>query len=255
MKRGPVHTVRASGRIDYMGGSKRYKGKAFLLSDETGRLRFEVISPPPMNSTVLMVTSDGTSVRVWNARTKEFFEGPSSVCMIRAFLSIPVGPKELFALLTASVPHTSGATLAWDSDCGCEKVTVFHGNVKWVYLIDGRKGPSGWHLSGVRVHLPDGVLKVDYRGFFRAGTHVLAKRARIRYKKNDIVFSWSAMDTEAELPDDAFDQDIPPSAKVVKLACDDNGLHEVSRCIGGQCSNSSEDEKVSGPVKQEAQSH
>ena len=218
-----VISLRSKGKVDaMMGKGKRFKVKVFLIADRQGRLRFDAVTPPPMNATVLLLTSDGETFRANDQRNKKYFEGKAGVCSINSMLGIPLTPAQLFSMLIGE-PAVRGGTqsLAWDKKCGCEVITVTKGATTAKLWVLGHKGKSHWRVVKQIIKGPKGSVKVEYRGFKKHAGVIIPHRVRLTSpgKKGDTVFSWSKIEINPEVEVEAFTQDPPPNVEIRRLIC------------------------------------
>lgn len=68
------------------------------------RLRLDVLSPPPVQSIVATLTSDGSQFSLLDTREKQFLEGPPSTCNIARLTHVPIPGHALVTLLRGEAP-------------------------------------------------------------------------------------------------------------------------------------------------------
>jgi len=220
---GRINALRSQGKVDaMMGKGKRVKVKVFLIADRLGRIRFDAVTPPPMNSTVLLLTSDATTFRANDQRNRKYFEGKAGVCAVRSMLGIPLTPAQLFAMLIGE-PAVSGGTmsLSWDKKCGCEVITAVRGDTTARLWVLGHKGKASWRVVKQLITGPRGKVKVEYRGFKKVGGSWLPHRIRITSPgtREDTVFAFTKIEINPELEVEAFTQEPPAGAEIRRIIC------------------------------------
>jgi len=215
-----IEGLRAKGKVDTFTSRGRLKVNVFMLADRLGRLRFDAVPPPPMNATVLLVTSDGTQFVANDRDQNQYFVGPTQACAVAQVMGIRLSPAELFSLLIGENPwSTIGGTVKWDSDCGCEVVTSTDGTRTVKLWVLGHKGRANWRLEKAEVTTPNSRIHVEYRGWRKIDGRTVPMRMRITQKgvKGDAVFSWSRLELDPEMESDAFQQVPPVDAEIRRV--------------------------------------
>jgi translation initiation factor IF-1 len=220
----PINLVRNKGKVDAMLPGGRLKVKVFLIADKHGRLRFDAVIPPPMNSSVLLLTSDGSSFRANDQRNNKFYTGKADTCAIKSIMGIPLHPKLLYRIMLGLPPEgLSTKDLTWDSDNGHEIIKAVKGKTRVKIHILGYKGKKHWKV--VKLYLEDGSkkIKVEYRGHKKILGKWVPTRIRItkKGKNEDTVFFWSSIEPNVEMSPAAFGQNIPPNMEIRRLICPD----------------------------------
>jgi len=67
-------------------------------------LRLDVLSPPPFQSVVATLTSDGTQFALLDTREKQFLQGAPSACNIARLTHVPIPAHALVTLLRGEAP-------------------------------------------------------------------------------------------------------------------------------------------------------
>lgn len=217
-----IQGLRARGKVDTFTTRGRLKVNVFLLADRLGRLRFDAVTPPPMNATVLLVTSDGAQFIANDRDHNLYFVGPTRACAVAQVLGIRLSPAELFSLLVAENPWpASGAntTVGWDRECGCEVVTATEDGRTVKLWVLGHRGRANWRLEKAEVTTATSRLQVEYRGWKKVDGHLVPLRMRITQKgvKGDAVFHWSRLELDPETEADAFQQIPPVDAEIRRV--------------------------------------
>ncbi|MBU1068416.1 DUF4292 domain-containing protein [Myxococcota bacterium] len=220
----PIEGLRAKGKVDTFTSRGRLKVNVFMLADRLGRLRFDAVTPPPMNATVLLVTSNGSQFIANDRDHNLYFVGPTQACAVAQVLGIRLSPAELFSLLIGENPWpVAGGTLSWDSDCGCEVVTTTDGKRTVKLWVLGHRGRANWRLEKAEVTTPNSRVHVEYRGWKKINGRLVPMRMRITQKgvKGDAVFAWSRLELDPEMEPDAFQQVPPVDAEIRRVGnCD-----------------------------------
>jgi Domain of unknown function (DUF4292) len=218
---GKTTSYRANGRTDTITKKGRVKLKSFLIADKFGRIRFEALTPPPLNSTVLLVTSDGSTFRAHDKKYNKFFQGKSNGCAIERILRISLSPKELYGILLGEFLIKKGKTsLKWDSKTGSEVVTVKNKNYTYTAYISGRNGKKGWKITKSIISSKKGKVKIEYRGYKKVGKYFVPERIRIRSKGQDVIFTWKKIEINPDVEVEAFGQSPPPNIEIQRIICD-----------------------------------
>ncbi|MBU1241280.1 DUF4292 domain-containing protein, partial [Myxococcota bacterium] len=224
-----INSLRSQGKVDaMMGKGKRVKVKVFLIADRLGRIRFDAVTPPPMNATVLLLTSDGQTFRANDQRNKKYFQGNAGVCAVKAMLGIPLSPAQLFAMLIGE-PAVSSAnmTLSWDKKCGCEVITAKKGDTTARLWVLGHKGKANWRVVKQVITGPKGKVKVEYRGFKKLNGFTIPHRIRLSSpgKKEDTVFAFTKIEINPEVEVEAFNQEPPAGVEIRRIICGEGATH------------------------------
>ncbi|MGM0596268.1 MAG: DUF4292 domain-containing protein [Myxococcota bacterium] len=219
-----INLVRNKGKVDAMLPGGRLKVKVFLIADKHGRLRFDAMTPPPMNSSVLLLTSDGSSFRANDQRNNKFYTGKADSCAIKSIIGLPLHPKLLYRIMLGLPPEgLTTKDLKWDSDSGHEIIEAVKGKTRVKVHILGHKGKKHWKV--VKLYLEDGArkIKVEYRGHRKILGKWIPTRIRIskKGKNEDTIFFWSSIEPNVEMPPAAFGQNIPPNMEIRRLICPD----------------------------------
>ncbi|MBN2723715.1 MAG: DUF4292 domain-containing protein [Deltaproteobacteria bacterium] len=217
-----IKNIRAKGKVDSIMAGGRAKVKVFLLADSIGRLRFDAVTPPPMNSTVLLLTSDGTVFRAHDKDKNKFYQGKSDACSVKNMLGISLEVKILFRLLTGKLPTDKlKASVEWDKKCGCEKLLWENNGKKTAVWIDGKNGKKHWKIVKVEIGEGKNKIRVEYRGYKKFDGKLLPSRVRISKPgtKNDTIFSWKKVEVDVEIDDEAWNQEIPENIPVYRMIC------------------------------------
>ncbi len=219
-----IDGLRARGKVDTFTSKGRLKVNVFLLADRLGRLRFDAVTPPPMNATVLLVTSDGAQFIANDRDHNLYYVGPTQACAVAQVLGVRLSPAELFSLLVGENPWPTsgaGAKVAWDETCGCEVVTAVEGARTVKLWVLGHKGRAHWRLEKAEVTTPGSRVKVEYRGWKKVDGKMVPTRMRITQKgvSGDAVFHWSRMELDPETEADAFTQ-VPPVDATIRRVHD-----------------------------------
>ncbi len=218
-----ISALRARGKVDTFTDKGRLKVNVFMIADARGRLRFDAVTPPPMNATVLLVTSDGQTFIANDREHNLYFVGPTKACAVAQVLGVRLSPEELFTLLTGKNPwpEAKDAKVSWDSECGCEVVESVQERRQMRLWVLGRDGRDKWRLQKIEVKTPDTKLTVEYRGWKRIDGHLVPMRMRITQKgmKGDAVFAWSRFEADPEVESDAFQQ-VPDVDAVIRRIAD-----------------------------------
>jgi outer membrane lipoprotein-sorting protein len=80
------------------------KGKVYLFASRPNRLRFDVLSPPPLTSILATLTTDGDRFTLLDQRERKFYEGPATACNIARLTEVPMEPHALVSLLGGQAP-------------------------------------------------------------------------------------------------------------------------------------------------------
>jgi outer membrane lipoprotein-sorting protein len=224
IKKSKISSLRSRGKVDAMMAKGRLKVKVFMIADSMGRLRFDAITPPPLNSTVLLLTSDGSTFRALDKRSNKYYQGNSGACSIKAIMGIPLSSTELFALLIGE-PVGNGTITShkWDGDTGSEVISQKNGNKKSKVWVFGRNGKKGWRIVKQLIDTPKGKVKVEYRGYKKVDKKWIPYRIRISTpgKKGDTIFVWNKIELNPEVEVEAFNQNPPPGVTIKRLICGD----------------------------------
>ncbi|MBU1220704.1 DUF4292 domain-containing protein [Myxococcota bacterium] len=217
-----ANNIRAKGKVDAMMPRGRTKVKVFLLADRTGRVRFDAVTPPPLNATVLLLTSDGSVLRAHDKDKNHFYEGKPDACSVKSILGIGVDVKDLYGLLSGTIPAgAEKAQVTWDRDCGCEKLVWTVNKKTYRAWIDGKNGKARWRMVKLEILEGKERIRVEYRGFKKVGKLEMPTRIRISRPgtKTDTIFTWSSLETEVEIEDEAWNQSIPENIEIRRLIC------------------------------------
>jgi hypothetical protein len=106
-------------KIDYAGDRGRVRGNASLFVARPANVRIDIWAPPPLNSAVDTLTSDGAKFTLRDVRNNRFYVGPSTACNIARLTTVNVPGHVLVDLFLGQAPvlrhDASAAGLAWSS--------------------------------------------------------------------------------------------------------------------------------------------
>jgi len=106
--------------IDHFSDKGRVRGKVLLFASRPDRLRFDVMSPPPFNSIISTLTTDGGRFALADQRDRKFYEGPALACNVARLTRVPLEPHVLVSLLGGSAPllvhRAADLGMEWNSD-------------------------------------------------------------------------------------------------------------------------------------------
>lgn len=101
------------------GKEGRIRGNLLFYAIRPASLRMDVLSPPPFQSIVATLTSDGKSFTLLDTREKAFFLGPASACNIARFTDVPIPGHALVTLLRGEAPllvhNPEDVSIEWSS--------------------------------------------------------------------------------------------------------------------------------------------
>ena len=109
--------VHGEAKIDHFSSAGRVRGTVLYYAVRPARLRFDVLAPPPFQSVVSTLTSDGEHFALLDLREKRLYEGAASACNLARLTDVPVPGHALVSLLSGSAPllvhDPRAARLAW----------------------------------------------------------------------------------------------------------------------------------------------
>jgi hypothetical protein len=96
------------------------KGKVYLFASRPSRLRFDVLSPPPLNSVLATLTTDDGRFTLLDQRERKFYEGPATACNIARLTEVPIEPHALVSILGGQAPvlvhRDAELTIQWSTN-------------------------------------------------------------------------------------------------------------------------------------------
>jgi outer membrane lipoprotein-sorting protein len=96
------------------------KGKVYLFASRPNNLRFDVLSPPPLNSVLATLTTGDGRFTLLDQRERKFYEGPATACNIARLTEVPIEPHVLVSLLGGQAPvlvhRDADLTMEWSHD-------------------------------------------------------------------------------------------------------------------------------------------
>jgi hypothetical protein len=111
--------VKGEARIDHFSKRGRVRGKLLLFAARPNGIRFDLLSPPPFNSIVATLTTEGTAFALSDLRAHKFFEGPASACNVARLTEVPIEPSALVQLLGGQAPllvhEDARLEIEWDA--------------------------------------------------------------------------------------------------------------------------------------------
>ena len=99
-----VRGVHGEAKIDHFSERGRVRGSLLLYAARPDGLRLDVLAPPPFQSIVATLASDGTRFAIADLREKRYFEGPASACAIGRFTGVDIPGHALASLLDGQPP-------------------------------------------------------------------------------------------------------------------------------------------------------
>jgi outer membrane lipoprotein-sorting protein len=96
--------VKGDAKFDSFSDAGRARGKVYLFASRPGRLRFDVLSPPPLTSVLATLTTDDGHFSLLDQREKKFYEGPATACNIARLTEVPLEAHVLVTLLGGQAP-------------------------------------------------------------------------------------------------------------------------------------------------------
>jgi hypothetical protein len=108
--------------LDYAGDRGRVRGNASLFVARPENVRIDIWAPPPLNSAVDTLTSNGKNFALRDTRENHFYVGPATACNIARLTTVNVPGQVLVALLRGVAPvlvhDPSAARIAWNGGDG-----------------------------------------------------------------------------------------------------------------------------------------
>jgi hypothetical protein len=96
------------------------KGKVYLFASRLNNLRFDVMSPPPLNSILATLTTGDRHFTLLDQRERKFYEGPATACNIARLTEVPIEPPVLVGLLGGQAPvlvhRDADLSMEWSKD-------------------------------------------------------------------------------------------------------------------------------------------
>ena len=113
--------VHGEAKIDHFSSAGRVRGTVLYYAVRPARLRFDVLAPPPFQSVVSTLTSDGEHFALLDLREKRLYEGAASACNLARLTDVPVPGHALVSLLSGSAPmrRVSRARVELSADTPC----------------------------------------------------------------------------------------------------------------------------------------
>jgi hypothetical protein len=114
-------------KLDYAGDRGRVRGNASLFVGRPQNVRIDIWAPPPLNSAVDTLTSDGRNFALRDTRNNRFYVGPATACNIARLTTVNVPGHVLVSLFRGVAPvlkhDASAAQISWSTK-GYYVVTV-----------------------------------------------------------------------------------------------------------------------------------
>jgi hypothetical protein len=111
--------VKGDARFVSMSDAGRLRGKVYLFASRPDRLRFDVLSPPPLTSILATLTADAARFSLLDQRERKFYEGPASACNIARLTEVPLEAHAFVSLLGGQAPvlvhRDADLTMEWSS--------------------------------------------------------------------------------------------------------------------------------------------
>src|SRR5262245_57049064 len=112
--------VKGDAKFDSFSDAGRARGKVYLFASRPNRLRFDVLSPPPLNSVLATLTTDNGHFSLLDQRERKFYEGPATACNIARLTEVPLEAHALVSLLGGQAPvlvhRDAELQMEWSSD-------------------------------------------------------------------------------------------------------------------------------------------
>jgi len=106
-----------SGSFDDFSGSQRVRGELSIYAARPNRIRMDGFAPPPVNSQIAILTSDGERFAYFDMREKRFLVGPASDCNVQRLTKVPVPAHVMVEILMGQAPvlkhDNAQASIAW----------------------------------------------------------------------------------------------------------------------------------------------
>ena len=218
-------------------------------------LRLDVLSPPPVQSIVATLTSDGTQFTLLDTREKQFLQGPPSTCNIARLTHVPIPAHSLVTLLRGEAPllvhERDQLSLEWNrSGYYVVRIPSRHDAVQEVRLAPW---PSDFDRPWQEQRLRVLKVQVSQQGheLWRAemGDHALAPMSgpyvdpdgidspippsgpechvevprRIEVEVygglQTVQFRYEDVKVNPPLPEGVFTQPVPPGVRVIPVTC------------------------------------
>lgn len=234
----------------------RIRGALLFYAVRPASLRFDVLSPPPFQSIVATLTSDGTHFSLFDAKEKRFFEGPASGCNIARLTDVPIPGHALVTLLGGQAPllvhRPEELSIEWNKrgyylvripskHDAFEEVrlvpTPADFGKPWqeqrIRVLDVRvtqKGHPLWHaelsehalapMSGPYIDPEHLEPPIPPSG---PECHVEVPRkihVEIPGTNQDVQFRYTDVQVNPPLPEGVFTQPVPPGVQVVPVICE-----------------------------------
>ena len=246
-----------SAKLIYFGDRGRLRADMSLEAARPASLRMDVYAPPPLNSALETLTSDGQHFALRDLREKRFYTGPASACNIARLTNVPIPGFVLGDLLRGQAPvlkHELGtATIGWSSHgyyvvsipstrSASEEIHLAPRQDDWnrpwnaqrMRVLDVVVSQEGFVLYHAELdeHAPPPMDK-EIPGAFPgdasiplSGPECTAEVPRkihveVPLRSEDVQFRYSDVYWNPPLPERQFIQPAEPGFQIVPVACDD----------------------------------
>lgn len=216
-----ARSLRATGRVDHFGDEHRVQGKVFVFAKLPQKLRVDLLSP--FGSTISVLTVSEGRFAMSDLKEGRYMEGPADPCNIARLIRIPLPAADVVRVLVGHTPIIDGdRTVEWNRK-GFYVITVEDGRRRQILHV----GPDRGVLPLLRSRLEeDGevVFDISFDRWLPAGGHQLPNEIKIEMpgEKVDLLlrYDMDGVETDVDLPDNAWTQEFPPGAKVEQVTCD-----------------------------------
>jgi hypothetical protein len=110
--------VHGEAKVEHFSEHGRVRGSLLLYAARPEGLRLDVLAPPPFQSVVATLASDGRRFGIADVREKRYFEGPASACAIGRFTGVEIPGHALATLLNGQAPllvhQRADVDVRWD---------------------------------------------------------------------------------------------------------------------------------------------
>jgi hypothetical protein len=247
--------VKGEARIDHFSERGRVRGKVLLFASRPDRLRFDVVSPPPFNSIVSTLTTDGGVFALADIRERKFYQGPATACNIARLTEVPLEAQALVSLLggqapvlvhrdsdlkmewngggyyAVRIPSTRGAVeelnlvptpADYDKHWSAQRIRVLDVRVvqQGIELYHANLDAHAWASTAPPLVDPDGLTSpIPPSG--PPCTVEVPRKIHIEVKESDedVLFRYDDVKLNPPLPPDVFTQSPPQAMERLRVQC------------------------------------
>jgi hypothetical protein len=219
--RGKGRSFRISGTIDHF-GAQRVQGKVFLFAAPPDRLRVELVSP--LGSTLASLTAAGGRFAMSDEREGRYYDGAAEPCNIARLIRIPLPADDVIRVLAGGTPIIEGASeVAWDK-AGHYDVLI-RGEAGREQRLEIGPDRGSLELMSSRV-TEGGRIALDLRcdRWGSVGGVYVPYEIRVKMPADGVDllvrYDEGGVETNADIPDDAWVHAFPDGAKIEHVACE-----------------------------------